>query len=42
VLELKERGWHVTRSNDEDGVAAAIERFALGEVTKQGCEEKTK
>lgn len=29
VPELKERGWHVTRSNDEDGVAAAIERFAL-------------
>jgi len=31
VPELKERGWHVTRSNDEDGVAAAIERFALAE-----------
>jgi len=29
VPELKTRGWHVTRSNDEDGVAAAIERFAL-------------
>jgi Cof subfamily protein (haloacid dehalogenase superfamily) len=29
VPELKQRGWHVTRSNDEDGVAAAIERFAL-------------
>jgi Cof subfamily protein (haloacid dehalogenase superfamily) len=29
VPELKERGWYVTRSNDEDGVAAAIERFAL-------------
>jgi Cof subfamily protein (haloacid dehalogenase superfamily) len=29
VPELKERGWHVTRSNDEDGVAAAIQRFAL-------------
>jgi Cof subfamily protein (haloacid dehalogenase superfamily) len=33
VPELKERGWHVTHSNDEDGVAAAIERFALREVT---------
>jgi len=31
VPELKERGWHVTRSNDQDGVAAAIERFALRE-----------
>lgn len=29
VPELKARGWHVTRSNDQDGVAAAIERFAL-------------
>src|SRR5271165_2486421 len=29
VPELKERGWHITRSNDEDGVAAAIQRFAL-------------
>ena len=29
VPELKTRGWHVTRSNDADGVAAAIERFAL-------------
>jgi len=34
VPELKERGWHVTRSNDEDGVAAAIERFALPETVK--------
>jgi Cof subfamily protein (haloacid dehalogenase superfamily) len=32
VAELKQRGWHVTRSNDEDGVAAAIERFALAEA----------
>lgn len=31
VPELKQRGWHVTRSNDEDGVAAAIRRFALAE-----------
>jgi Cof subfamily protein (haloacid dehalogenase superfamily) len=31
VPELKQRGWHVTASNDEDGVAAAIERFALTE-----------
>jgi len=32
VPELKQRGWHVTRTNDEDGVAAAIERFALAEA----------
>lgn len=31
VPELKQRGWHVTRSNDEDGVAVAIHRFALSE-----------
>ena len=31
VPALKERGWHVTASNDEDGVAAAIHRFALSE-----------
>jgi len=29
VPALKERGWHVTASNDEDGVAAAIHRFVL-------------
>jgi hydroxymethylpyrimidine pyrophosphatase-like HAD family hydrolase len=28
--ELKARGWHVTSSNDEDGVARAIETFVLG------------
>ncbi len=32
VPELKEHGWHETQSNDEDGVAAAIERFALREA----------
>jgi Cof subfamily protein (haloacid dehalogenase superfamily) len=32
VPELKQRGWHVTRSNNADGVAAAIERFALRET----------
>jgi len=32
VPELKARGWHVTRSNDEDGVAAAIAQFALREA----------
>lgn len=32
VPELKSRGWHVTRSNDEAGVAAAIRTFALGEA----------
>jgi len=36
VAELKERGWHVTGSNDEDGVAAAIERFALREKSEVG------
>lgn len=35
VPELKERGWHVTNSNDDDGVAAAIARFALHEAA--GC-----
>ncbi|HEY6129503.1 MAG TPA: Cof-type HAD-IIB family hydrolase [Candidatus Acidoferrum sp.] len=29
VPELKCYGWHETHSNDENGVAAAIERFAL-------------
>jgi Cof subfamily protein (haloacid dehalogenase superfamily) len=33
VSELKQRGWHMTASNDEDGVAAAIEQFALAERT---------
>ncbi|HEY1470479.1 MAG TPA: Cof-type HAD-IIB family hydrolase [Candidatus Acidoferrum sp.] len=32
VPELKARGWHVTLSNDEDGVAAAIRQFALQEA----------
>jgi len=32
VPELKNRGWHETRTNDEDGVAAAITEFALREV----------
>ena len=32
VPELRNYGWHVTTSNDENGVAAAIEQFALGEV----------
>jgi Cof subfamily protein (haloacid dehalogenase superfamily) len=30
VPELKARGWHVTGSNDEDGVAEAIGKFAFG------------
>lgn len=34
VAELKERGWHVTGSNDNDGVARAIEQFALREATE--------
>ena len=32
VPELKTYGWHETHSNDEGGVAAAIERFALREA----------
>ena len=31
VAELKRRGWHITGSNNEDGVAEAIKRFALQE-----------
>ena len=33
VPELKSYGWHETHSNDDSGVAAAIERFALSEAT---------
>lgn len=33
VAELKTFGWHETTSNDHDGVAAAIEHFALREPT---------
>ena len=33
VPELKSFGWHETASNDDSGVAAAIERFALREAT---------
>ncbi len=32
VPELKSYGWHETHSNDDSGVAAAIERFALSEA----------
>jgi hypothetical protein len=32
VPELKSYGWHETCSNDENGVAAAIEKFALSEA----------
>ena len=32
VPELKAYGWHETHSNDESGVAAAIERFVLREA----------
>lgn len=32
VAELKNFGWHETASNDQDGVAAAIELFALREA----------
>ena len=34
VPELKAHGWHVTLSNDEDGVAAAIWQFALQEASE--------
>jgi Cof subfamily protein (haloacid dehalogenase superfamily) len=34
VPELKAYGWHETRSNDEGGVAAAIEHFALRETAE--------
>ena len=33
VPELKNLGWHETRTNDENGVAAAITQFALREVS---------
>jgi len=33
VRQLRNYGWHETSSNDENGVAAAIEQFALREVT---------
>jgi Cof subfamily protein (haloacid dehalogenase superfamily) len=33
VPELKSHGWHETQSNDEGGVAAAIERFVLSEAS---------
>jgi Cof subfamily protein (haloacid dehalogenase superfamily) len=33
VAELKAFGWHETASNDEGGVAVAIEQFALREAT---------
>jgi hydroxymethylpyrimidine pyrophosphatase-like HAD family hydrolase len=32
VPKLKSFGWHETASNDHNGVAAAIEQFALREV----------
>ncbi len=32
VPELKSFGWRETRSNDEGGVAAAIQEYALGGV----------
>lgn len=36
VAELRNFGWHQTATNDENGVAAAIEQFALREVTPCG------
>jgi Cof subfamily protein (haloacid dehalogenase superfamily) len=32
VPALREQGWHVTRTNDEDGVAAAIDLFVLSKA----------
>jgi len=32
VAELKTYGWHETGTNDENGVALAIEKFALREA----------
>jgi len=32
VPSLKTYGWHETGTNDENGVAAAIEQFALREA----------
>lgn len=34
VPDLKIRGWHITGSNDNDGVAVAIRRFALSEAAE--------
>jgi hypothetical protein len=34
VPELRARGWHITASNDDDGVAEAIHLFALREATE--------
>jgi len=36
VAELRNFGWHETASNDHNGVAAAIELFALREVARCG------
>ena len=36
VAELRNFGWHETASNDDNGVAAAIELFALREVAPCG------
>jgi hydroxymethylpyrimidine pyrophosphatase-like HAD family hydrolase len=33
VPELKTFGWHETSTNDDNGVAVAIEQFALRETT---------
>jgi hydroxymethylpyrimidine pyrophosphatase-like HAD family hydrolase len=32
VAELKNYGWHQTATNDENGVAVAIQQFALREA----------
>jgi hypothetical protein len=36
VAELKSLGWPITLSNDEDGLAAAIRRYALGITDHDG------
>ena len=34
VPELRQRGWHETSSNDEAGVARAVETFVLAGASK--------
>jgi HAD superfamily hydrolase (TIGR01484 family) len=41
VAELRADGWHVTGTNDEGGVAQAIERFALTEKQSRRSRAET-
>jgi hydroxymethylpyrimidine pyrophosphatase-like HAD family hydrolase len=36
VTELKSLGWPITLSNDEDGLAAAIRRYAFDDADHGG------